>query len=224
MNAGEMADSSAQATILAMRVGHEIGLDARHPGPEWAKASPISFCTDWQGQHPDPARETEVRALWTPMYFYLRFVCRYRELCLFEDSDANGRRNHLWDRDVAEAFLQPNPAQQFYYKEFEVSPNGMWVDLDIGPRNISRQEPPRDLQSGLTRSACLDEERRTWAAELAIPMSALTRNFDPTIVWRANFFRAEGARETRFYSAWQPTKTAQPDFHVPGAFGYLRFS
>ena len=30
---------------------------------------------------------------------------------LFEDSDPNGRRDHLWDRDVAEAFLQPDPSR-----------------------------------------------------------------------------------------------------------------
>ncbi len=124
---------------------------------------------------------------------------------------------------MVEAFLQPDPARQLHYKEFEVSPNGMWIDLDIGPSNISGDEPPRDLQSGMTRSVWLDEEHHTWTAEVAIPMEALTRKFDPKAVWRANFFRVEGRSEPRFYSAWQPTKTAQPNFHVPEAFGYLRF-
>jgi alpha-galactosidase len=205
-------------TVLALRITHEIPLDAQHPAPQWAAAAPVTFCADWQGRNADPARQTEVRALWTPATLYLRFVCRYRELCVFEDSDANGRRDHLWDRDVAEAFLQPDPSRPRYYKEFEVSPNGMWIDLDIFP------EGRRDLKSGLTRSVWLDPERHAWAAELAILIKALTAKFDPAAAWRANFYRVEGLREPRFYSAWQATDTAEPNFHVPAAFGKLRFT
>jgi len=205
------------ATVSAIRVSREIPLDARHPAPEWAQAAPVSFCADWQGRHPDPARQTEVRLLWTQAALYLRFDCRFRELFVFEDSAPSGRRDQLWDRDVAEAFLQPDPSRLHHYREFEVSPNGMWIDLDIFPGGLS------DLHSGLQRSVCLDPDRSTWSAELALPMTALTSNFCPTAIWRANFYRVEGPREPRFYSAWQPTNTPQPNFHVPEAFGSLRF-
>ncbi|HTR23004.1 MAG TPA: carbohydrate-binding family 9-like protein [Terriglobales bacterium] len=215
--------SSPTTTITALRLAHEITLDARHPDPAWAKATPVVFCADWRGNNADPARQTEVRALWTPQTLYLHFDCHYRELFVFEDSDPNGRRDHLWDRDVAEAFLQPDPSQPHHYKEFEVSPNAQWIDLDIGPSNSEREEPPRDLKSGLVRSVYLDKERSIWEAELAIPMRALTTSFNPKTAWRANFFRVEGRREPRFYSAWQPTKTAEPNFHVPEVFGYLKF-
>src|ERR1017187_5747051 len=210
-------------TVLAQRIAHEIPLDARHPAAEWAGATPVTFCADWQGRNPDPARQTEVRVLWTPATLYLRFVCRYRELFVFEDSDANGRRDHLWDRDVAEAFLQPDPSRPRYYNEFEVGPNGMWIDLDIAPRDVF-PEGLSDLKSGLRRSVWLDPEQRTWAAELAIPITALTANFDPEAVWRGKFFSVEGPPGPRFYSAWQPTHTPQPNFHVPSAFGKLRFT
>lgn len=211
------ACSSEDETITAARIAHEISLNARHPAPEWQAAEAVSFCQDWQGSHPDPERQTQVRVLWTPKTLYLRFECRYRELFVFEDSDANGRRDQLWDRDVAEAFLQPDPSRPRYYREFEVSPNGMWIDLDIFPEGL------KDLKSGLERSVWLDREHHVWAAEMAIPMRALTANFDSAAVWRANFYRVEGPREPRFYSAWQATKTPQPNFHVPEAFGRLRF-
>ncbi|MGA9352172.1 MAG: carbohydrate-binding family 9-like protein [Terriglobales bacterium] len=215
------------ATITATRVGREIPLDARNPAPEWRDAGPVIFCADWQGQNADPERQTEVRVLWTPRTLYVRFACRYRELFVFDDADADGRRDRLWDRDVAEAFLQADPSQPRHYKEFEVSPNGFWIDLDIGPEIGPAPGPappgPRDLQSGMTRSVWIDEERRIWEAELAIPMRALTAKFDPALEWRANFFRVEGGREPRFYSAWQATGTPQPNFHVSEAFGRLRF-
>jgi len=204
-------------TVTASRISHELSLDARTPAAEWQEAESVSFCRDWQGKNADVGRQTLLRVLWTPKTLYLRFECRYRELFVFEDSDTNGRRDQLWDRDVAEAFLQPDPAQPRYYRELEVSPNGMWVDLDIFP------EGRRDLSSGLERSAWLDREHQVWAAELAIPMRALTANFDPSAVWRANFFRVEGRREPRFYSAWQATNAPEPNFHVPSAFGKLRF-
>ena len=67
----------------------------------------------------------------------------------------------LIDRDVAEAFLQPDPSREHYYREFEVSPNGMWIDLDIFPGGLA------DLKSGLKKSVVLDSDRHRWAAELA---------------------------------------------------------
>jgi alpha-galactosidase len=209
-------------TVVAVHILREIPLDARHPAPEWAHAAPTAFCSDWQGRNPDPARQTEVRLLWTPTTLYLRFECRYRELFVFEDSDPNGRRDHLWDRDVAEVFLQPNPSRPRYYREFEISPNGMWIDLDIFPGNDPSATPP-DLKSGMQRSVWLDRDKHTWMAELAIPMRALTGNFDPAKIWRVNFYRVEGKKEPRFYSAWRATNTAEPNFHVPEAFGKLRF-
>ena len=209
-------------TVFAVRVTREIPLDARRAAPEWTSAAPVSFCADWQGRNPDHARQTEVRVLWTAETLYLRFECRYRELFVFEDSEPGGRRNHLWDRDVAEAFLQPDPSRPRYYREFEVSPNGMWIDLDIFPGGDGSS--PADLKSGMQRSVWLDHDQHTWTAELAIPMKALTANFDPKAVWRANFFRVEGNKEPRFYSAWRPTTTPEPNFHVPEAFGKLRFA
>jgi alpha-galactosidase len=184
----------------------------------WETAPPIRFNADWQGHHADPQRETEVRLLWSPETLYLKFHARYREITVFPDADPSDRRDHLWDRDVAEVFLQPDSSDPLRYKEFEVSPNGMWIDLDLchGQR--------RDLQSGLRRRVVLNQETHTWIAELALPMKSLTPSFDPAAIWRVNFFRVEGPAEPRFYSAWQPTQTPQPNFHVPEAFGKLFFA
>ncbi len=203
--------------VVAARIPHDLMLDAKRPAPEWSDASPIRFCADWQGNNPDPGRETQVQILWSDRTLYMRFECRYRHLFLFAHADPNGRRDQLWDRDVAEAFLQPDPAQIHHYKEFEVSPNGMWIDLDISPGGLA------DLKSGMQSSVALDEEAKMWSAELAIPLPVLTANFDPGQRWRVNFYRVEGKQEPRAYLAWQPTMTPQPNFHVPDRFGYLRF-
>jgi len=213
----EMRRDALPGEIVAMYVDG-VTLDAAHRAEVWKSASPIVFSSDWQGENADPGRETSVRVLWSRKYLYLRFECRYGELFTFDDSDANGRRDHLWDRDVAEAFLQPDPARERFYREFEVSPNGMWVDLDIFPGGLA------DLKSGLQHSVVVDKKSQMWSAELAIPMKSLTAKFDPAAIWRVNFYRVEGRKEPRAYLAWQPTHTPQPNFHVPRAFGMLRFA
>ena len=188
------------------------------PAPaSWESSSPLRFNADWQGKNADPARETEVRLLWTPEILFLRFRARYRRITVFADAEANGRRDQLWDRDVAEAFLQPDGSNLRRYKEFEVSPNGYWIDLDIAPGE------KQDLKSGLERRVFLNKWKKIWTAELAIPMKSMMTKFDPTAVWKANVYRVEGSEEPRFYSAWRPTGTDVPNFHVPKAFGELVF-
>ena len=217
-NSPSVSCQSASAEIVAAQVSAPIVLDAGHPSKEWELTTPISFCEDWQGRNAAPERATVVRALWSPEMLYLRFECRYTQMTVFGDSEPNGRRDHLWDRDVAETFLQPDSSKENFYKEFEVAPNGMWIDLDIGTGELV------DLKSGLQRSVVVNEKAHQWVAELAIPMKALTANFDPKVEWRTNFFRVEGAAEPRHYYAWRATNTEQPNFHVPKAFGKMRFA
>lgn len=202
---------------FARRLAHPVSAEDFPAAVDWASAPALRFSADWRGQNSDPELETEVRLLWSPVALYLHFSAKYRTITIFSDFEPNGRRDQMWDRDVAEAFLQPPGSAARSYREFEVSPNGLWIDLDIAPGE------KRDLRSGLRRRAVIDEAAKVWRAELAIPMSSLTRNFDPSVEWRANFYRVEGPAEPRFYSAWRPTKTPRPNFHVPEAFGRLRF-
>jgi alpha-galactosidase len=204
-------------SIVAMKLVDTLDAAGFPFADSWNLAEAIRFASDWQGKNRDAGRETEVRVLWTEDTLYLQFRCRYRALTVFENSEPNGRRDQLWDRDVAEVFIQTDPAQLRRYWEFEVSPNGLWIDLAISP------EGKRDPKSGMKSRVVLDESKKLWVADVALPMHALTEVFDPSEVWRVNFFRVEGPTEPRFYSAWRPTNTRVPNFHVPEAFGDLRF-
>jgi alpha-galactosidase len=207
------ADTATAARLIGKVDAQGLPLEAA-----WKTAPPLRFNTDWRGQNADGRRETEVRLLWTPETLYLRFEMRYRSITIFPDAESNGRRDQLWDRDVCEAFLQPDPSEIRRYKEFEVAPNGFWIDLDIAPGE------KHDLRSGLRRRVNIDEKNKRWHAVLALPMKSLTQRFDASAVWRVNFYRVEGAGEPRFYAAWRPTRTAEPNFHVPEAFGRLIFA
>ncbi len=181
----------------------------------WESATPVRFCHDWQGRNADPQRETEVRVLWTTETLFLRFRARYRTLYTYENRDQ--RQPELWERDVAEVFLQPAGQSGRNYAEFEISPNGDWLDLAIKP------DQTLDLNCMMKSKVVVDAAANIWTAELAIPMKSLTREFDPKLPWKLNFFRVEGAEPERFYSSWQPTNTPKPNFHVPEAFASLSF-
>ena len=208
---------SKERTAVAVQMTEPPDAEGFPTSSCWKLSTALRFSADWREENADPERETEVRLLWTPEWFYLRFLARFRVITVFSDAEPNGRRDHLWDRDVAEVFLQPDATHLRCYKEFEVSPNGFWIDLDIAPGE------KHDLKSGLRRRAILNEAAKTWVAELALPMKCLVDRFDPPATWKVNFYRVEGAVEPRFYSAWQPTRTPAPNFHVPEAFGELVF-
>jgi len=207
----------AEDFAYASRLSQAVGTDGFPAPAAWDAAAPIIFNADWQGKNADPERETQVRLLWTRETLFLHFRSRFRTITVFPGADPSGRRDHLWDRDVVEVFLQPDPTYPGHYFEFEVSPNGYWIDLNI--EHGERSDP----QSGMKCRTRLDEKSRIWTAELAIPLRGLALHFDPLSIWRVNFFRVEGDSEPRFYSSWRPTNTPQPNFHVPTAFGKLKF-
>jgi len=204
-------------TAHALFLKDKVGSSGFPEAADWEKAPAIRFESDWKGAAADPQRATEVRLLWNAETLFLRFLARYRELHVFPDARPNGWRDELWERDVAEAFLQPDTSDPLVYKELEVSPNGFWIDLDIA------HGEKEEMRSGLRRRVAQDAAARTWTAELAVPMRSLTAAFDARRNWRANFFRVEGKAEPRFYAAWSPTNTPAPNFHVPERFGTLRF-
>ncbi len=217
MNPTVSRSMSEAPTAVASRFARQPDKEGFPDSNAWAKSSAACFEHDWKGENADLARSTEVRLLWTPETLFVRFAAKYRNITVFPDAREDGWRNELWDRDVVEVFLQPDSRETWKYKEFEVSPNGFWIDLDIAGGG------KKELRSKLRRRVVQDAKAKTWTAELAIPMRSLTPDFDATQTWGVNFFRVEGEAEPRFYSAWSPTRSQEPNFHVPGAFGKLVF-
>jgi alpha-galactosidase len=217
MIVGKTGSVPGVEAVCARKLAGPVDEEGFPADAAWEIAAAIRFSHDWQGKNADRRRETEVRVLWSDDALVVKFLVHFQSITVFTDAEPSGRRDHLWDRDVVEVFLQPNGFEPHRYHEFEVSPNGFWIDLEIRP------EEKRDLQSRLKRRVNVDQKNRTWTAMLVLPMKSLTARFDPAKAWRANFYRIEGASEPRFYSAWRPTGTAVPNFHVPEAFGPLLF-
>lgn len=186
----------------------------------WEAARPVVIARLWSGEDAPPARRAEARLLWTPDALLVRFVCRQEEpLIVAPAPELDEKTIGLWDRDVCEMFVAPDPEAPRRYFEFEVAPTGEWLDLAL-EKTPDGRVTDWDFRSGMTAAARVGEGRVTLA--MRVPFASLGRAPARGDVWRANLFRCVGAGWSR-YLAWLPTHTPEPNFHVPEKFGRLRF-
>jgi hypothetical protein len=166
-----------------------------------------------------PLEHTTVLSRWTPKYLYLFFTCPYRKLFLKPHPVTSAETNHLWNWDVAEAFIGSDYLKTSRYKEFQVSPQGEWVDLDIDLDDPKAQKGV-DWQSGMAVAARIDTRKKIWYGEMRIPFASLdVKTPHAADELRLGLFRIEGPEPKRVYVAWRATGATT--FHVPGEFGSL---
>jgi Carbohydrate family 9 binding domain-like len=210
----------AAETVIDSRPAVDAALSTDPAGSFWQGIPGIFAEGDTFGAAV-PGLRTEIRSRWSATTLYLLFICPYDRLYLKPDPDPVHKTNGLWNWDVAEVFIAGDPEHAERYREFEVSPQGEWIDLAIDPRQSQWGNP--GWNSGFAVAARIDAGPRIWYGAMAIPWAALTDRLPAAgLELRANFFRQQGPPPDRALIAWQPT--AKPTFHVPAAFGVLRLT
>jgi hypothetical protein len=188
---------------------------------EWKKARAVFITQYWSGENAPPQRHAEARLLWSKKALCVRFVCPQAEPPVVSEKPQTDKKTmNLWDRDVCEIFIAPDAKAAEHYYEFEAAPTGEWIDLAIHWKPDGR-ETEWDFHSGMTAAGRVSKDSVMMA--MRVPWQALGHTPAPGERWRANLFRCVGSGEGRGYLAWQPTRTEQPAFHVPQAFGWLTF-
>ena len=194
-------------------------LDTNPASPFWRDSAPTYMDADAHGK-PDPRYRTEVRTRWTAKNLYFLFVCPYEQLNLRPNPDRSAETNELWNWDVAEVFIGADFKNIRHYKEFEISPQGEWVDLDID-LNKTRHEDGWKWNSGFQVAARIDEAAHVWYGAMRIPYSAIDdRQPQQGNMLRVNLYRSQGPASALHQIAWRPTMS--DTFHVPERFGLLR--
>jgi Carbohydrate family 9 binding domain-like len=189
--------------------------------PAWKAAHVVAIKRYWSGEDAPVGRHAEARLLWSDAALCVRFVCRQTERLVVSRHPQTKRKTMgLWDRDVCELFIAPDAREPERYFEFEAAPTGEWLDLIVCQKSDVR-ETDWDFHSGMTTAARVTASNITIA--MRVPWEALGRAPQAGERWRANLFRCVGAGATRGYLAWQPTLTEEPGFHVPAAFGWIKF-
>jgi hypothetical protein len=209
----------AQSSTLLSRKAADVELTANPNSPFWRAVSGIVMSSDYFGA-PVANHRTEVKSRWTPAHLYLLFACQYEELNLKPDPSITEETPRLWNWDVAEAFIGADPANIGRYREFQVSPQGEWIDLDID-RTGQKRGGGAAWNSGMKVKAQIDAPRKIWYGEMKIPIHAIdTAPAASGRELRAGFFRIAGREPNTHKISWQATGTTT--FHVPEKFGILR--
>jgi Carbohydrate family 9 binding domain-like len=212
-----LADDSA--LIVSRFAPDDFPLTADPDAQQWKRTAGV-FAENGPRGEPVPGHRTEIRSRWTKRNIYFLFICPYQQLNLKPDPSQTTETNHLWNWDVAEVFVGSDFKTITRYKEFEISPQGEWVDLDID-RVHELPEGGWRWNSNFGTKARIDESRKIWYGEMRIPLQSIdTRPPAPGLEMRINFYRCQGPEPGRKYIAWRPTGEA--NFHVPQAFGLLK--
>jgi hypothetical protein len=214
-----VAAGHEQTIIESVHATQDVGLSLDPSSNFWSVSAPVFMEKDSFGKMV-PGFRTEVRTRWTKNNLYFLFVCPYQELHLKPAPNTQKETNELWNWDVAEVFVGSDFTNIKRYKEFEVSPHGEWVDLDI---DLSKphHEDGWIWNSGFEVKARIDEATHTWFGAMRIPLTAIDGRLPvPGNTMRINLFRSQGPPADQRAITWQPPMKAS--FHVPERFGLIR--
>jgi len=207
-------------TVVAPHINQPIS-PSDFANPIWQHCQPVQIEHYWSGEPAMSTRHAEARVCWSDEALHVRFVGKQQEPLIVSENPSTDRKTlGLWDRDVCEIFLAPDAEKPWRYFEFEAAPTGEWIDLGIVVRPEGR-ETDWEYASGFTTAAKLEGERLV--VGMRIPWSDVLPKPQTGDVWRVNVFRCVGPEAPERYLAWLPTRTPEPNFHVPKVFGVLRF-
>ncbi|MGA8868882.1 MAG: carbohydrate-binding family 9-like protein [Candidatus Sulfotelmatobacter sp.] len=217
--APQLAVAGDEGVIESAKASQDMSLSTDPAISFWQAARPVYADKDPYGETL-PRYRTEIRSRWTEKNLYFLFVCPYEELNLKPSPSTTTETFHLWDWDVAEVFIGSDFQNIRRYREFEISPQGEWIDLDIDLAK-PHHEDGWTWNSGFEVAARIDSAAKIWYGAMRIPFSALqSRPPADGGRFRVNLFRSQGPPPKRTAVVWQPTMSTT--FHVPEKFGLLR--
>jgi hypothetical protein len=207
--------------MFAEYVETPIGVDD-FDNEAWQRCRPVTIAHEWSGEPAPIERHAEVRICWSNQALHVRFVGNQHEPLVVSAAPQTDRKTlGLWDRDVCEIYIAPNADEPWRYFEFEAAPTGEWVDLSI-VLTAEGRHTDWDFYSGLTVASKVSASQVT--VGMRVPWSSSIPKPKVNERWLINLFRCVGPEAPERYLAWRPTKTPEPNFHVPEAFGPLDFS
>lgn len=175
----------------------------------------------WSGLEAPNYLHATAKLFWSAEALLIFFNCsQKRPPVVNPEPETKSKTIGLWKRDVCEFFVSPDPNDLNHYFEFEAAPTGEWLDLAITLTSEGRLTD-WNFESGMSVETST-KGAETLLLGMRLPWKAFGKMPLPGEVWRGNLFRCAGKGD-RGYLAWQPTNTPKPDFHVPAAFGWIRF-
>lgn len=202
--------------LQSLYAAEDAPLEAEPHSSFWLPAPTVYAELDFFG-NPLPQYRTEIRSRWSATHLSLLFTCPYTELCLKPNPVTAHETFALWNWDVAELFLGTSDTGIRRYKEFEISPQSEWVDLDVN-LDLPDHTAGWVWQSGCQVTAHIAPG--VWYGALRIPFASIdAAQPAPGRIYRVNLFRTHGSGAHRAYICWRAPMSES--FHVPERFGQL---
>jgi len=212
------ANAAEGGTFRSAYATDDVVLETDPGSPFWRGAPSVYAEVDNWG-HLMPAYRTQIRSRWPRKNLCLLFACPYEELYLNPSPHVAEETYGLWNWDVAELFIGSDFQNIRRYKEFEVSPQREWTDLDVN-LDLPDHRVGWTWNSGFQGAAPIDPKAKIWYGAMRISFAALdTRPPVNGRTYRANLFRTQGPPNRRKSIAWKAPMS--DTFHVPTSFGLL---
>ncbi|HLK22681.1 MAG TPA: carbohydrate-binding family 9-like protein [Bryobacteraceae bacterium] len=212
------ASFGSDGTMISVHATSDVALDTKPDSAFWQGAGVVKADKNNFGKPAGFAME--VRSRWTAENLYLLYTCPYQELYLKPNPVTATETNELWNWDVAEIFIGADFKNIKKYREFEVSPQSEWVDLDID-RDSKHPEDGWTWNSGFKVATRIDKANKIWYAALRIPWKSIdSKPPQNGAEFRMNLYLSEGPKSNHTSITWQPTMNNS--YHVPERFGLLR--
>jgi len=213
--------SAELPTVRVPRVAEDWGIGDDLANWSWDQAAALPPLILADGSKP-AEQQTVTRLCYNDQALFVRFDCDDRDIWgTYTERDAA-----IYDEEVVEVFLGAGRATPVDYYEFEVSPDGVMLDLTCHSPNGNRDGLIADFAwdcPGLRWAAGRDDADNHWWGIMALPWSSLGVTGKLPKVWRANFYRIERPRDGSEpeFSCWSPTLTDPADYHRPARFGIM---
>lgn len=168
--------------------------------------------------------KTHVGMFWNHNEIVVFFRGKYQQLryvSTLPPTSLVHKTHHLWElADVIEVFIGPAAAERRQYKEFQVAPDGRWIDIDVfnvlGTSN-------HHWFSGSRMRSFINPTLKMWSAALFLPWNCFNTQHDSGLEWNVNLYRASGKFHGDELMAWSPVGTGPRCFHRPEKFGIIQF-
>lgn len=215
-----LAAAPPAPTFTASHAKADFAPTADPDARQWKHVKPVKAAVDPFGKPATAGNAFEFRTQWTRDNIYFLFICPYETLTLKPNPSTTEETNKLWDWDVTEVFIGANFEQIGKYGEFQVSPQGEWVDLDID-RSAPRASGGWKWNSGMKVAARIDKDKKIWYGEMMIPIKSIDqREAKAGNEFRINVYRLTGAGpDHRVSTMWTPVEDRS--HHTPAKFGRM---
>lgn len=228
--ASNISFSQSTDSYSVPRLKKAMKIDADWNKKEWSKVKALNI-TNYMGTVPAFKPEARAKMMYDKENIYVIFIVKDKYVrCI-----TNKINGPVFKDSAVEFFFSPDTSKPLLYFNLETNCGGTALfHYNVIPRRDSKrltEEEINQVEMAHSLPELTDPEITddiTWTIEYRIPLSLLEKYSVVTrpgkgVVWKANFYKIAEVSSNPHYITWSKIDKPKPDFHVPQAFGFIKF-